>query len=188
MRDTKMTTKRTNSPEDIRQTFMVLVVSTCLVIFAASCSQIAPADTSANATPNSQPANPEADKAAVRKLLDDHGDAMVRVDTATLDRLWADEIVLIDHEGNTLTKTQWLDLLTSGTEKIEPADASSNSTDVRIYGNTAVAVLKVTQKATLEGKPHDGRMTISTVLVKGDRGWQLVLAQLSELKPISESR
>ena len=112
---------------------------------------------------------------------------MVRVDTATLDRLWADDLVLIDHEGNTLTKTQWLELLSSGTEKIErSSDSSSNTTDVRIYGNTAVAILKVTQKATLEGKPHDGKMTISTVLVKGDRGWQLVLAQLSELKPVSE--
>jgi hypothetical protein len=58
---------------------------------------------------------------------------------------------------------------------------------VRIYGNTAVAILKVTQKAILEGKPHSGKMTISSVLVKGDQGWQMVLAQLSELKPISES-
>ena len=178
-----MKTKQTNTPETVRQTLMAFVVSAFLVLFAASCAQVAPADAVANATSNSQPANPEADKAAVRKFLDDHGDAMVRVDTATLDRMWADDLVLIDHEGNTLTKAQWLELLTSGTEKIEPAAASSNTTDVRIYGNTAVAILKVTQKATLEGKPHDGRMTISTVLVKGDRGWQLVLAQLSELKP-----
>jgi ketosteroid isomerase-like protein len=167
---------------------MVFVVSAFFIIFAASCSQVAPTDSVANAAANSQTANPEADKAAVRKFLDDHGDAMVRVDTATLDRLWADDLVLIDHEGNTLTKTQWRELLTSGTEKIEPADRSSNTTDVRIYGNTAVAILKVTQKATLEGKPHDGKMTISTVLVKGDRGWQMVSAQLSELKPVGESR
>ncbi len=187
MRHIKMTTKQTNPPETIRQTFMVLVVSTFLVIFGASCAQVAPADPVANPATNSQPANPEADTAAVRKFLNDHGDAMVRVDTATLDRLWADDLVLIDHEGNTLTKTQWLELLSSGTEKIErSSDSSSNTTDVRIYGNTAVAILKVTQKATLEGKPHDGKMTISTVLVKGDRGWQLVLAQLSELKPVSE--
>ena len=167
---------------------MVLVVSTFLIMFAASCAQVAPADPVANAATNSQPANPEADKAAVRKFLNDHGDAMVRVDTATLDRLWADDLVLIDHEGNTLTKTQWLELLSSGTEKIEPSDSSSNTTDVRIYGNTAIAILKVTQKAILEGKPHDGKMTISTVLVKGDRGWQLVSVQLSELKPLSEGR
>lgn len=167
---------------------MVLVVSTFLIIFAASCAQVAPADPVANAAPKSQPANPEADKAEVRKFLDDHGAGMVSVDTATLDRLWADDLVLIDHEGNTLTKKQWLDLLSSGTEKIEPSDSSSNTTDVRIYGNTAVAILKVTQKATLEGKPHDGKMTISTVLVKGNRGWQLVLAQLSELKPLPDGR
>ena len=183
-----MTTKQTNAPETIRQTFMVLVVLTFLIIFAASCAQVAPADPVANAARNTQPANPEADKAEVRKFLDDHGVAMVRVDTPTLERMWADELVLIDHEGNTLTKTQWLELLSSGTEKIEPSDPSSNTTDVRIYGNTAVAILKVSQKATLEGKPHNGKMTISTVLVKGDRGWQLVLAQLSELKPLSEGR
>jgi ketosteroid isomerase-like protein len=183
-----MKAKQTNTPETVRQTLMAFFVSAFLVLFAASCAQVAPADPVANATSNSQPANPETDKAAVRKFLDDHGDAMVRVDTATLDRMWADDLVLIDHEGNTLTKTQWRELLTSGTEKIEPADRSSNTTDVRIYGNTAVAILKVTQKATLEGKPHDGKMTISTVLVKGDRGWQMVLAQLSELKPLGDSK
>jgi ketosteroid isomerase-like protein len=183
-----MTTKQTNALETTRRTFAVLVVSAFLVIFAASCGQVAPADPVANATRNSQPANPETDKAEVRKFLNDHADAMVRVDTATLEKLWADDLVLIDHEGNTLTKTQWLELLSSGTEKIEPSDPSSNTTDVRIYGNTAVAILKVTQKATLEGKPHDGKMTISTVLVKGARGWQLVSAQLSELKPLSEGR
>jgi uncharacterized protein (TIGR02246 family) len=181
-----MTTKQKDLGDSIKQTFTALALFAFLVIFAASCGQVDPADPVAKATPNAEPANPEADKAAVRKLLDDHGDAMVRVDTATLDRLWADDIVLIDHEGNTWSKKQWLDLLTSGTEKIEPADGSSNTVDVRLYGNTAVAILKVTQKATLEGKPHDGKMTISTVMVKGDQGWRLVLAQLSELKPVSD--
>ena len=181
-----MTTKQTNAAKTIRQAFRFVIGSMFVIIFATSCAQVAPADPLANAATNSQPANSEADKAAVRKFLNDHGDAMVRVDTATLDKLWADDLVLIDHEGNTLTKTQWLELLSSGTEKIEgSADSSSNTTDVRIYGNTAVAILKVTQKATLEGKPHDGKMTVSTVLVKGDRGWQLVSVQLSELKPIS---
>ena len=188
MRHTKMTTKQTNTPKTPGRAFEFLVLSMFLIIFAASCTQVTPTGPIANAAPKSQPANPEADKAEVRKFLDDHGDAMVRVDTATLDRMWADDLVLIDHEGNTLTKKQWLELLTSGTEKIEPSDRSSNTTDVRIYGNTAVAILKVIQKATLEGKPHDGKMTISTVLVKGERGWQLVSAQLSELKPVSEDR
>ena len=171
----------------MRQAFMVLAVSTFLIMFAASCTQVAPADPVANATSTSQPANPEADKAEVRKFFDDQGAAMMRVDTATLDKMWAEDLVLIDHEGNTLTKKQWMELLTSGTEKIEPGDPSSNTTDVRLYGNTAVAVLKVSQKAILNGKPHNGRMTISAVLLKGDRGWQLVSAQLSELKPLSDA-
>ena len=179
-----MITKQTNSPEIIRQIFVVSLVSAFLVIFAASCARVAPADPVAKATSNSQPANPEAEKAEVSKFLDEHTAALVKADTATLDRLWADEIVLIDHEGNTLNKTQWRELLSSGTERIEPGDTSSDTRDVRIYGNTAVVVLKVNQKAILEGKPHNGKMTISTVLVKGDRGWQMVQAQLSELKPV----
>jgi len=187
MRHTKMATKHTNSNETIRQTFMALVVSAFLVVFSASCAQVAPGDPVANAARKAQPANPEADKAEVRKFFDDHGAALVKADTATLDKMWADDLVLVDHDGTTLSKAQWRELLSSGTEKIEQADPSSNTTDVRIYGNTAVAILKVTQKAILEGKPHSGKMTISSVLVKGDRGWQMVLAQLSELKPISES-
>jgi ketosteroid isomerase-like protein len=188
MRPANMTTKQTNAPQTTKRAFLVLAVTTFLIVFAASCARVAPADPVTNATAKSQPSNPEADKAEVRKFFDDHGAAMVRADTATLDKMWADDLVLIDHDGTTLSKAQWRELLSSGTEKIEPADPSSNTTDVRIYGNTAVAILKVTQKAILEGKPHSGKMTISSVLVKGDRGWQMVLAQLSELKPINESR
>ena len=185
MRPTKTITKQTNSTAAVRQALMFLVVSVFLVMFAASCTQTPPADTKSNVASTPQPANPEAYKAEVQKFMDDHTAALVKADTATLDRLWADDIVLIDHEGNTLSKAQWRELLSSGTEKIEEADhPSSNTTDVRIYGNTAVVILKVTQKAILEGKPHNGKMTISTVLVKGDRGWQMVLAQLSELKPV----
>ena len=188
MRHPNMTTKQNNALKTKRQACLVFLLSTFLIMFAASCARVAPADPVANVAPLPHPANPEADKAEVRKFFDEHGAAMVRVDTAALDRMWADDVVLIDHDGNTLTKKQWMDLLSSGTEKIEEADPSANTTDVRIYGNTAVAILKVTQKAILEGKPHSGKMTISSVLVKGDRGWQMVLAQLSELKPLTEGR
>lgn len=186
MRRASPTSNQTNSSHNIRLNLMFLVISAFLIIFAASCAQVAPTGPVANATPTAQPANSEADKAEVRKFFNDHGAAMVKADTATLDKMWADDVVLIDHDGTTLTKKQWMDLLSTGTEKIEEADPSANTTDVRIYGNTAIAILKVTQKAILEGKPHSGKMTIGTVLVKGDRGWQLVQAQLSELKPVSE--
>ena len=179
-----MTKKHTNARRTKGQTFLVIALFTFLALFTASCSQVPPTNGLANATTNSPLANPEAEKAEVSKFLDEHTAALVKADTATLDRLWADEIVLIDHEGNTLSKTQWRELLSSGTERIEPGDTSSDTRDVRIYGNTAVVVLKVNQKAILEGKPHNGKMTISTVLVKGDRGWQMVQAQLSELKPV----
>ena len=185
MRPANMTTKQTNAPQTARRAFLVLVVSTFLIVFAASCAPVAPADPVANAAPQAQPANPDAYKAEVHRFMDDHTAALVKADTATLDSMWADELVLIDHEGNTLTKKQWHELLSSGTERIEPGDTSSDTRDVRIYGNTAVVILKVNQKAVLEGRPHNGKMTISTVLVKGGRGWQMVLAQLSELKPIN---
>ena len=188
MRPNNMTTKQTNGPETIRQAFTVFVVSTLLILFAASCAQVAPADPVANAPTKSQPNNTETDKAEVRKFFDAHGAALVKADTATLDKMWADDVVLIDHDGTTLTKKQWMDLLSSGTEKIQEADPTANTTDVRVYGNTAVAILKVTQKAILEGKPHSGKMTVGTVLVKGEQGWQMVLAQLSELKPVSDGR
>ena len=184
MRRSCKTMKQTDIPGTKRQAFLLFVLSTSLIIFAASCTQVAPANSVAKTTPTPQPANPEADKAEVRKFFDAHGAALVKADTATLDKMWADDLVLIDHDGTTLTKKQWMDLLSSGTEKIEEADPSANTTDVRIYGSTAVAILKVTQKAILEGKPHSGKMTIGAVLVKNERGWQLVSAQLSELKPI----
>lgn len=184
MRNTKKATTRTKAPLIPSRAIIAIFLSTLLAIFAASCGQVAPINDAFHAQPRPQPANPEAHRAEVQKFMDDHAAALVKADTATLDKMWADELVLIDHEGNTLTKKQWHDLLSSGTERIEPGDTSSDTRDVRIYGNTAVVVLKVNQKAILKGKPHNGKMTISTVLVKGDRGWQMVSAQLSELRPM----
>jgi ketosteroid isomerase-like protein len=185
LRHTKMAKTQKNVRGIMTHAVIALTVSIFLIIFAASCAQVAPPNAVSKATPTPQQANPEAYKAEVQKFIDDHTSALVKADTATLDRMWADELVLIDHEGNTLTKKQWHDLLSSGTERIEPGDTSSDTRDVRIYGNTAVVILKVNQKAILEGKPHNGKMTISTVLVKGDHGWQMVNAQLSELKPVN---
>ena len=42
---------------------------------------------------------------------------------------------------------------------------------VNVYGNTAVAMLMFTQKATVRGQDRSGQFVLTDIWVKGDKGW-----------------
>lgn len=44
---------------------------------------------------------------------------------------------------------------------------------VNVYGNTAVAMLLCTQKATVRGKDRSAQFVLTDIWVKGENGWQI---------------
>jgi hypothetical protein len=89
-------------------------------------------------------------------------------DTGTLDGLAAAGFTLVGPLGFVLDKRQWLARYSSGamvTHEIGYEDVT-----VREYGDTAVAVGVLTQRAAYQGNPSDGRFRVTQITVRdGDR-------------------
>ena len=64
-------------------------------------------------------------------------------------------------------KQSWLTLLKDYvTESFTIDDIKVN-----VYGNTAIAMLMFTQKATVRGEDRSGQFVLTDIWVKGDKGW-----------------
>ena len=104
---------------------LLLVVTMCMVSLFASAQ--APAARSAQANP---------DETAIRQIEQDWVNAVVKADTAALDRIWAADYVFTDYEGQIHTKAQMFADLKSGAVKAESETISEMK--VRILGDVAI--------------------------------------------------
>ena len=171
----------------MRRPFAHLTIPLVFLVLAGSCKQ-PPTDTMnpANVTDTgATTGNSAVNEAAVNTCLAEFATAMSKHDFSALDRMWADEFTFVSHDGEMFTKAQLLDLLKSGTEKFE--SLVFDDVNIRTYGDTAVVTANSTQKATLEGKDHNGTARVSIVLVKMGHEWRIVLAQLAELSPATNA-
>ena len=113
------------------------------------------------------------------KLENGWSEAMVKKDLAFLDRILANEFTETDAEGTVWTKAQELAVLTSGEFKCTSAVA--DDMQVRVYGDTAVATGRNTNKAQLKGKDISGQHRWTDTWIKRDGRWQCVATQATRI-------
>ena len=114
---------------------------------------------------------------AIKKVEQERNQAVLRSDTAALDRMTSDDYTLINQQGELRTKAQMLDGFKSGTIKFDSRELSD--LNVRVYGNTAVVTGRVTQKATENGKDTSGENRFTRVYVKEKGRWVSVALQIT---------
>lgn len=121
----------------------------------------------------------QADTASVQKSLmqmeRDWGQASATNDTATIDKLVADDWVGIDFEGRSITKAGAIADMKSGSTKTESYEIGPMK--VRVFGNTAVVTGSDTEKSTFKGKDSSGRYVWTDVWVMRDGRWRAVASQ-----------
>ncbi len=130
------------------------------------------------AIPCSMPsALPNNDKSIVAALDTEYQAAVKKNDAATMDRILADDFVLVTGKGRTQTKA---DLLKEADAKtiIYEHQEDFNRT-VRIWGNTAVVTALLWAKGSNNGKPFAYRLWFSDTYVRTSKGWRYVFAQAS---------
>ena len=128
-------------------------------------------------------ANQEADAVAV--LDREYQDAVKTNDAATMDRILADDFVLVTGRGGTLTKS---DLIKAAREKrtnYEHQEAEEGTQKVRIWGDTAVVTALFRIKGTRDQKPLDYKIWSSDTYVRTPAGWRYVFGQTST--PLSKT-
>jgi ketosteroid isomerase-like protein len=143
-------------------TRILLVVTLLLVAATLALSQMPGKDTST-------------DEAHIRTLNEASGEAQVKRDMATLDRLLADDFILTRANGVVANKAQNLADVQSGERSF--TSYKNDDVRVRLYGDAAVVTGQVVSSGTYKGQDFSGRFRYTKVFVKKDGQWQIVAWQ-----------
>ena len=126
---------------------------------------------------NRMNASADEDKKAVAALDTQYQAAVEKNDAATMDRILADDFILVNGKGNTFTKADLLKEARKGTVVYE--HQSDTEQTVRAWGDTAVVTAKLWEKGTQDGKPFDYTLWFSDTYVRSPTGWRYVFGQAS---------
>jgi ketosteroid isomerase-like protein len=143
-----------------RRLYRVFAVALCVVTAAS----IAMAD-SAN------------DQKTVAALDTQYQAAVKANDAATMDRILADDFILVDGDGTVSTKADLLNEAKSRRVLYEHQEDLKQS--VRLWGNTAVVTGKLWGKGVEGEKPFDWTLWYSDTYVRTPKGWRYVFGQAS---------
>ena len=127
-----------------------------------------------------QPSTDPTDINAVRRLEQDMGDAMVRLDMAKLDQIYADDFATIGSSGKTITKKDILRDFESFHDKLESFE--NGPMDVQVFGNVAVVHGSVTEKRIRDGKDASGEFVWMDLLEKRAGKWVVVRSAGARVK------
>jgi ketosteroid isomerase-like protein len=121
------------------------------------------------------------DETAVAALDKEYQEAVKNNDIVTMDRILADDFVLVTGLGKTYNKRDLLGEARSRRMTYERQEDSQQK--VRIWGHTAVVTALLWAKGTEDGKPFDYKLWFSDVYLKTEKGWNYVFAQASTRIP-----
>ena len=128
-------------------------------------------------TVNRTSASTADDQKAIAEL-DTQYQAFVRKnDATTMDRILAEDFILVTSSGKTYTKADLLSEARSGRVVYEHQEDTAQT--VRIWGDTAVVTTKLWEKGTDNGKPFDYTAWFSDTYVRAPTGWRYVFGQSS---------
>jgi ketosteroid isomerase-like protein len=122
-------------------------------------------------------ASPQDDAKAVAALDTEYQAAVKNNDAATMDRILADDFILVTGRGKVYNKT---DLLKSARDKDATYEHQEDTEQtVRVWGDTAVITALLWVKGTQDGKPFDYKLWFSDTYVRTSTGWRYAFGQAS---------
>jgi ketosteroid isomerase-like protein len=117
----------------------------------------------------------------VARLDEEYQAAVARNDAVTMDRILADDFVLVNGLGKVFTKADLLDEARSGRVTYERQVDSDRT--VRVYGETAVVTALLWAKGIEDGKPFEYHVWFSDTYVRLRDGWKYVFGQSATRLP-----
>lgn len=131
--------------------------------------------------PTSRAGSSADDEKAVAALDTEYQAAVKKNDIETMDRILADDFVLVTGLGKIYTKADLLEEARSKRMVYEHQEDSAQK--VRVWGDTAVVTALLWAKGTEDGKAFDYKLWFSDTYVRTTAGWRYVLAQASTRLP-----
>lgn len=117
------------------------------------------------------------DQKTVAALDTQYQAAVKQNDAATMDRILADDFVLVTGRGKIYSKADLLRDARTGLDQYEHQEDTNQT--VRVWGDTAVVTAKLWEKGSENGKPFDYTVWFSDTYVRTSGGWRYVFGQSS---------
>ena len=121
--------------------------------------------------------HPTADEKTVAALDVEYQAAVKNNDAATMDRILADDFVVVTGSGKIYTKADLLQM--ARTRRVLYEHQEDSDQTVRVWGDTAVVTAKLWMKGTDEGKLFEFFIWFSDTYVRTATGWRYVHGQAS---------
>ncbi len=121
-----------------------------------------------------------ADDAAIVAALDTKYQAAVKAnDAAEMDRILADDFILVTGRGKTYTKTDLLSTARNKEIAYEHQDELSGTQTVHVWGDTAVVTALLWIKGTQGSTSFERKLWFSDTYVRTAKGWRYAFGQAS---------
>ena len=122
-----------------------------------------------------------ADQSELERLERKWNEAHLRGDTAALDDLWADELVVTVPKMQVMNKAQSLAIWRTGRMKFERYETSD--TTIRLFGDAAVVTGRLIRERNFGEKHIHEDWRFTKVYVRRQGKWRVVSWQASESAP-----
>ena len=122
-------------------------------------------------------ANTESDQKAVSALDTKYQGAVKKNDATTMDRILADDFVVVTGTGKIYSKADLLNMARTRQVDYEHQDESQQT--VRVWGDTAVVTAKLWGKGLDQGKPFEWHVWFSDTYIRTPSGWRYAHGQAS---------
>ena len=123
----------------------------------------------------------DTDLTTLARLEADWNEAHVRGDAAALDRLFADDLVVVVPGMRAMTKADSLGVFASGRMKFDRYETSE--TTFRVYDTTAIATGRLGRTRIIAGRSVDDDWRFTKVYVRRAGRWQVVSFHASNTAP-----
>jgi ketosteroid isomerase-like protein len=174
----------------MRRVFLVALAFACAICFSGCGNQ--PAAYNSNANTNARVANSNANttvaagdtasaESEVRKLMDAAQAALSKNDADGMDRIYADNYMLVNNDGSVQTRAERLASLRSGEAKYTSFSYSEPVIRVNPEATGAVVIAKLSMNGTFKGRTLNGDCRVTQVYSKTKDGWRQVSAQATPI-------
>ena len=123
------------------------------------------------------------DQKAVAMLDTQYQAAVKANDADAIDRILADDFVLVLGSGKVVVKSELLEEARSKRITWEQQDEEAASQTVCVWGDTAVVTAKLWVKGSEGGEAFDRKLWFSDTCVRTAKGWRYVFGQASIALP-----
>lgn len=120
----------------------------------------------------------------IRQLEQQLNDALSTIDVKTIDKIWADDFLFVNPSGRVTNKSQRMAGLnaSSSPSMAPPLTSTIDDVQVRVFGTSAVAIVKTTWRGTVDAKPIVDPYVATHVWCRSRARWRLTSAHVSHVE------